>query len=169
MKKIAIGCGIFLVVGIGLVCLMFYILSLPKLKDSSDQKPFSEIVNKTLTTKKRTLILVHPGILKNENYTYHLEDGTSYGMDSDLEVIAEIPIGSKVTIDKVELHTGRVSGTTSAYLFGKVSPKGTQKEYTFEYTWGNYHSLYEDTPYWTFELAFWQDAPLTKKYFIAVP
>ncbi|MFI8605965.1 hypothetical protein ACIGCP_15980 [Cellulophaga baltica] len=90
-------------------------------------------------------------------------------MNSDLEILAEIPIGAAVQIDKIELHTNRVSGTSSAYLLGKVYSKEKQESYSFQYTWGDYHLLYEDKPYWTFELAFWQDEPLTEKYFIDVP
>ncbi|WP_405410470.1 hypothetical protein [Maribacter sp. Asnod1-A12] len=169
MKKIIIGCGILLVIGIGFVFLLFYIFSKPKFKDVTKQKPFAEISNKTLSTKKRTSILMYPGIPIKENYKYHLEDGSSFGMDSDLEEIVSIPIGAEVTIDNVELHTGRVSGTTTAYLFGKIYDKGTATEYPFQYSWGDYHSLYEDNPYWTFELAFWQELPLTQKYYIDLP
>jgi len=169
MKKIVTGLGIFLVLGIGFMAFMFYLISRPKYRNVSKEKPFSEIVNKKLTTKKPTLILKHPNTVKDENYTYHLEDGTSFGMDSGLEVVTEIPLETEVIIDKMELHTGRVSGTTTAYVFGKVYDKKTQKDYTFQYTWGDYHFLYEDKPYWTFQSAFWQDEPLTEKYFIEVP
>ena len=166
MKNILLACGIVLVSILVLICLMFFVLSLPKYRDGSADKPFSEIVNKKLTTKKKVLILLYPGIPKYETYAYHLEDGSSFGMDSGLEVIAEIPIGTEFIIDKVELHTGRVSGTTSPYLFGKIYSEEKKEEYAFQFTWGDHHSLYEDKPYWTFKLAFWQDQPLTQKYFI---
>ncbi|MCH3884959.1 hypothetical protein [Tenacibaculum aquimarinum] len=169
MKKIVIGCGLFLVIGFCFMCLMFYTLTLPKYRDSSKDKPFSTIVNKKLITKKPVLIIINPDTFKDENYKFHLEDGSSYGMDTELEVITKLPIGTEVTIDKVELHTGRVSGSTSAYLFGKVYSEEMQKSYNFEYTWGNYHFLYEDKPYWTFKIAFWQDEPLTERYFIDIP
>ncbi|GGG46795.1 hypothetical protein [Bizionia arctica] len=166
MRKIVIASGIFLIVCIGFI---FYFLFKPKYRNVSNEKPFSEIVNKKLITKKRALLLNPIDSSKDENYSYHLEDGTSYGMDSGLEIIAEIPIATEVIIDKVELHTGRVSGTTTAYLFGKVYSEDIQGCYNFQYTWGDYHVLYEDKPYWTFPLAFWQNQPLTEKYVIKVP
>ncbi|MFK7813070.1 MAG: hypothetical protein AB8B59_11285 [Maribacter sp.] len=169
MKKIIIGCGILFVLGAGFVFLMFYMISRPKFRDVSKEQPFSEIVKNKIRTKRKTLIVQYPGIPINENYVYHLEDGSSFGIDSDLEKLEEIAVDTEITIDKIELHTGRVSGTTSAYLFGKVYSEETQQEYAFQYSWGNYHSLQEDNPYWTFELAFWQDEPLAKKYFIEVP
>lgn len=167
MKKILLGCGLVLVLGFGILYLIFYKFSTPKYRDSSKDKPFSTIINKKLITKKTVLIIKHPENPISENYSYHLEDGNSYGMDSDLEIVAEIPIGTEVHIDKAELHKGRVSGTTSAYLFGKIDSK--EKEYTFQYPWGDYHSLYEEKPYWTFKLAFWQDEALTEKYVIEIP
>jgi len=127
---------------------------------------YSEVVNKQLTTKKVILLIENPEIPIYEEYVYHLEDGNSYGMNPNLTIAAEIPIGTEVTIDKVELHTSGVSGTTSAYLFGKVYSEEKQQEYTFQYIWGDHHVLYENEPYWTFKLAFWQDEPLTEKYFI---
>ena len=169
MKKIAIGCGIFLVLGIGALAFIFHLVFRPKYRDVSNEKPFLEIVNKKIVTKKPTLVLKYPGIPIKENYTFHLEDGNSFGINSDLEVLAEIPIGTEVSIDKVELHTGRVSGTTSAYLFGIVYSADKQETYAFQCTWGDYHVLYEDKPFWTFEQAFWQDEPLTEKYYIKVP
>ena len=169
MKKIALGCGGFLILSFSLVAFVFYYLSLPKYRDVSNEEPFSEIVNKTLITKKEVLILQHTDVKKDENYLFHLEDGNHYGMDSGLEVIAALPIGTAVTIDKVELHTNRVSGTTSAYLFGKAKSHDQKEEYTFQCNWGDHHVLYEDIPYWTFNTAFWQDKPLTKQYIIKAP
>ncbi|WP_291966198.1 hypothetical protein [Maribacter sp.] len=168
MKKIAIGCGIFLVLVIGTVTLLFYILTRPKYRDVSKEKPFVEILSKPIITKRPTLIL-NEDLPRHEDYSYHLEDGNGFGMNSDLEIVAEIPTGTEVHIDKIEIHTNWVSGTSSVYLFGKVFNKEKQQNYPFQYTWGNYHLIYEDNPYWTFELAFWQDEPLTEKYYIDVP
>lgn len=168
MKKVAIGCGIFLVLVIGTVTLLFYILTRPKYRDVATEKPFSEILSQKIITKKPTLILNYD-LPRYEDYSYHLEDGNGFGMESDLETIVEIPIGTEVEIDKIEIHTNRVSGTSSVYLFGNVYSQEKQESYSFQYTWGNYHLIYEDNPYWTFELAFWQDEPLTEKYFIDVP
>ncbi|MDX8553522.1 hypothetical protein MK851_07780 [Tenacibaculum sp. 1B UA] len=169
MKKIILGCSILLILGFSLICLIFYTLTLPKYRNSSKDKPFSAVINKKLITKRLILIIKNPDIPASEKYTYHLEDGNGYGMDSGLEIAAKIPIGTEVMIDKAELHTGRVSGTTSSYLFGTIYSKKNQKEYAFEYSWGDYHTLYEDEPYWTFKLAFWQNKALTEKYFIKVP
>ncbi|MDF4202092.1 hypothetical protein PXD56_03960 [Maribacter sp. SA7] len=168
MKKIAIGCGIFLVLVIGTVTLLFYILTRPKYRDVSKEKPFSEILNQKIITKRPTLILEND-LPRYEDYGYHLEDGSGFGMESSLEVIAKIPTGTELQIDKIEIHTNRVSGTSSVYLFGNAYSKEKQENYGFQYTWGNYHTIYEDNPYWTFELAFWQDEPLTEKYYIDVP
>ncbi|MDO6471322.1 hypothetical protein [Maribacter sp. 1_MG-2023] len=168
MKKVAIGCGIFLVLVIGTVTLLFYILTRPKYRDVATEKPFSEILRQKIITKKPTLILNYD-LPIYEDYSYHLEDGNGFGMESDLETIVEIPIGTEVEIDKIEIHTNRVSGTSSVYLFGNVYSQEKQESYSFQYTWGDYHLIYEDNPYWTFELAFWQDEPLTEKYFIDVP
>ncbi|WP_179354464.1 hypothetical protein [Winogradskyella vidalii] len=148
---------------------MFYKLTLPKFRDSSTERPFSTIINEKLLTKKKVLIIKNPNKPTSKNYIYHLEDGNSYGMDSELEVVDEIPIETEVIFDKAELHKGRVSGTTTAYLYGKIYSTENQKEYAFQYPWGNYHALYEDQPYWTFDLAFWQDETLTEKYYIEVP
>lgn len=169
MKKILIGCGIIVVVVIGIIVLVFFLMSRPKFKDVSGEQPFVEIVNKTISTKRETLILKYPGIPVDENYVFHLEDDTSFGMNSDLPTIVELPIGTEIRIEKVELHTGRVSGTTTAYLFGKVYSDETKEEYLFQYSWGNYRSLQVDKPYWLFDQSFWQDEPLDGKYFIDVP
>ncbi|WP_299321146.1 hypothetical protein [uncultured Maribacter sp.] len=168
MKKVAIGCGIFLVLVIGTVTLLFYILTRPKYRDVATEKPFSEILSQKIITKRPTLILNYD-LPRYEDYSYHLEDGNGFVMESDLETIVEIPIGTEVEIDKIEIHTNRVSGTSSVYLFGNVYSQEKQESYSFQYTWGDYHLIYEDNPYWTFELAFWQDEPLTEKYFIDVP
>jgi hypothetical protein len=101
MKKIAIGCGILFLVGMGFVVLMFYILSLPKYRDVSNEVPFNGFVKKDITTKRETLILKYPGNPTDENYIFHLEDGTGFGLNSDLETIVALPIGTKVTIDMV--------------------------------------------------------------------
>ncbi|WP_299780686.1 hypothetical protein [uncultured Formosa sp.] len=164
MKKTVLGLGIVLS-----IAFMYYFLYSPKYKEVSQEKPFSEILNKKLTTKRYAVILKHPEHSIHEQYNYHFEDGNSYGMDSGLEIIADIPIGTEVVLDKAELHTGRVSGTTTAYVFGTIYSKEKKKRYDFQYPWGDYHLLFEDTPFWTFKLAFWQDKPLTQKYFIKVP
>ncbi|MBP1840720.1 hypothetical protein [Formosa algae] len=169
MKKILIVSIILLVCGLSVMVIFFYTLSTPKYKDVSKEEPFVEIVNKKLTTKRHIQILKDPDTPIHADYSYHLEDGNTFGMDSGLEIIAEIPIGTEITIDKSELHTGRVSGTTTAYLFGTIHLENTQQTYAFQYSWGHYHTLYEDTPYWTFDLAFWQDTALANKYIIAVP
>lgn len=168
MKKIAIGCGIFLVLVIGTVAILFYILTRPKYRDVSTEKPFTEIVNQKLTTKRPTLILNYD-IPKYKDYSYHLEDGNSFGMDSDLETIAEIPTGTEVVLDKIEIHSNWVSGSSTIYLFGNIYSEEKQRSYAFQYTWGDYHLLYEDNPYWTFNLAFWQNKALTEKYYIELP
>ncbi|TDT46993.1 hypothetical protein CLV90_1060 [Maribacter spongiicola] len=168
MKKIAIGCGIFLVLVIGTVTLLFYILTKPKYRNVANEKPFSEILSQKIITKRPTLILNYD-MPKYKDYSYHLEDGNSFGMESDLQMIAEIPTGTEVEIDKIEIHTNWVSGSSTIYLFGNIYSEEKQENYSFQYTWGDYHLIYEDHPYWTFELAFWQDKPLTEKYFIDVP
>lgn len=160
---------IFLLLGFGLMCLLFYVIFSPKYRDVSNEKPFSEIVNKKLVTKVDIQILANPDLPIDEQYIYHLEDGTSYGMNSELEILAEIPVGTEFTIDKVEMHTGTVSGSTTAYLFGQIFSEESEVNYKFVYNWGNHHFLYEDKPYWTFEQAFWQSEPLNRKYFIATP
>ncbi|CDF79338.1 hypothetical protein BN863_16260 [Formosa agariphila KMM 3901] len=169
MKKILLGFVTLLLLGVGLVVLIFFVLSLPKTRDVSNEPPFSNIVQKDLITKKQLLIVNDESIKQDKDYTYHLEDGSSYGMDSGLEVVATFPVETAVTIDKVELYTNRVSGTTTPYLFGKIYSKELQAYYTFQYAWGDYHIIYEDTPYWSFPLAFWQDEPLSETYIIDVP
>ncbi|TPN82799.1 hypothetical protein [Aquimarina algicola] len=169
MKKILKGFGIVFGFGLLLIILMFYWLSKPKGKDVSQVKPFVDIINTKVTTKRPTLILLYPGQPIDKNYIYHLEDGNSFGMNSDLETIFKMPNGTEVIIDKVKLQTGRVSGTTSCYLLGKVTDKKTKQTYAFQYSWGNYYFLGEDKPYWKFEQAFWQDKPLTDKYYIKIP
>ena len=168
MKKIAIGCGIFLVLVIGTVAILFYILTRPKYRDVSSEKPFTKIINQKLTTKRPTLILNYD-IPKYKDYSYHLEDGNSFGMESDLETVAKIPKGTEVIIDKIEIHSNWVSGSSTIYLFGNIYSEEKQRSYAFQYTWGDYHLLYEDNPYWTFELAFWQNEALTEKYYIELP
>lgn len=148
---------------------LFWAASRPNFKDVSDKSPFVEVVDKRLTTKRKTLVMKYPGNPIDEKYTLVLEDGSGFGMDADLETFATLPIGTEVRIDKVELHTGRVSGTTTAYLFGEVYSRETEQEYLFQYSWGYYHSLQEDKPYWTFDTAFWQEHALEGKYFIEVP
>jgi len=169
MKSILIGCAIVVLVIVLLIVLSFYLISQPKFKNVSDVEPFKAIINRKLTSKKKTLILKYPGKPKDANYVFVLEDGTGFGMNSNLPTIVVLPIGTEVIFDTVELHTGRVSGTTSAYLFGKVYSSKTHQEYLFQYHWGHYHSLNEDKPYWTFEKAFWQDKSLDKKFHIDVP
>lgn len=169
MRKVFIGIAIVAVVVIGFVVVIFYIAFRPKFKDVSDVPPFVEIVNTRLTTKRETLMLEYPAIPQDQNYAFHLEDGTAYGMDSDLPILARLPVGTEITIDKVEMHTGRVSGITSVYIFGKVYSQENQPEYTFQYTWGEYHFIYQEEPYWTFEKAFWQTEALEGKFYIEVP
>ncbi|WP_396632139.1 hypothetical protein [Maribacter sp. R86514] len=168
MKKVAIGCGIFLVLVIGTVAILFYILTRPKYRDVSSEKPFTEIINQKLTTKKPTLILNYD-MPKYEDYSYHLEDGNSFGMESDLKTVTKIPTGTEFSIDKIEIHSNWVSGSSTIYLFGNIYSEEKQKSYAFQYTWGDYHLLYEDNPYWTFNLAFWQNGALTEKYYIELP
>ncbi len=148
---------------------LFWMASRPKFKDVSNQKPFVEVVKKRIATKRKALIMKYPGNPIDEKYNMVLEDGTGFGLEADLPTYATLPIGTEVHIDKVELHTGRVSGTTTAYLFGRVYSEATAQEYLFQYSWGYYHSLQEDNPYWTFDTAFWQEEALEGKYYIEVP
>lgn len=169
MKKVVIGCGIALLVGVGFLALILYLSFRPKYKDVSDVSPFAEIVGKKITTKRKALIVAYPGEPVNKNYLNQLEDGTAFGFDSRLPTLVELPLGTEVVIDKVELHTGRVSGFTSAYLFGRVYSEEKQQEYAFQYSWGEHHVIYQDKPYWDFGLAFWQEEALEGKFYIDVP
>ncbi len=169
MKKIVVGCSITFVLIVGIVITSFYLVFRTKKRDVSNEAPFEEITKQKITTKVKTQILKYPTPTVYEDYNYHLEDGTGFGMNSGLEIMAEIPVGTSITVDKVELHTGRVSGTTSAYLFGRVFIVDKQEEYFFQYSWGDYRSLYQDRPYWVFEKGFWQEEALEEKYFIELP
>ncbi|MFD2589117.1 hypothetical protein ACFSQJ_19490 [Croceitalea marina] len=169
MKKIVVGCSIAFVLTVGIVITSFYLVFRTKKRDVSNEAPFEEITKQKITTKVKTQILKYPTPTVYEDYNYHLEDGTGFGMNSELKIIAEIPVGTSITVEKVELHTGRVSGTTSAYLFGSVFIVDKQEEYFFQYSWGDYRSLYQDRPYWVFEKGFWQEEALEEKYFIEVP
>lgn len=155
---------VFLIILISSTFFLLLYLSLrPKFLDVSDLSPFAEIVGKTLTTKKISIIAENPDH-QSKNSANVLEDGTGYNM-ADLTKVADIPIGTKMKIHSAELHYGRVSGTTSAYIFGTVY-LDNGKSYDFEKTWGSYHSLYEDQPYWMFEESVWQDSALKGKYFL---
>ncbi len=130
--------------------------------DVSEESPYTELIGDELTTKVKVVIAKNPEIPINEKYPNVLEDGTNYTI-GDLEIIEEIPIGSKFKIHAAEMRKGSVSGMTTAYIYGSI--KVHNKEYLFGYHWGNYEWLYEEKPYWTFPKAFWQDKPLPKKYF----
>ncbi len=140
---------------------------LPKYSDVSSEKPFSDLINRKLVTKTPVVLAKNP-TSNPKKYPNIIEDNTGYGIEN-VEKIAEIPIGTEFRITSVRFYTGRVSGTTSAYIFGKVYVKEHKKEYPFEYTWGDYYVIYEDKPYWKFPLAFWLDQALEEKYFIKVP
>ena len=144
---------------------MMYLAFRPKFSEVSDKRPFSGFVGKKMTTKIPSAIAVNPES-RPKKYSFVLEDGTGYNVKA-LDVKAEIPVGTEFVINNAELHTGRVSGTTSAYLFGTIILEDIR--YEFEYTWGHYHSLQVDKPYWTFEQAFWQETELMEKFFIKVP
>ncbi len=152
-----------------LLCLGILLLNscLPKQSDVSSEKPFSDLIHRKLITKTPVVLAKNPAS-NPKKYSYIIEDNTGYGIEN-IEKIADIPAGTEFKITSVQFHTGRVSGTTSAYIFGTVFIKEHKKEYSFEYTWGDYHAIYEDKPYWKFPLAFWQDVALEEKYFIKVP
>jgi len=169
MKKIFKGCAIIAVVAIFFVALLGYLTFRPRYKDASNHKPFSDIVQKRVSTKRAVILVDDESSLINDSYSYSLEDGTMYGLNSNLKTVLELPVGTQVYIDKAELHTGSVSGTTSAYLFGKFYDSKTNKEYSFQYNWGYYHSIYEDKPYWTFKKGFWQTASTDQKFYISKP
>ncbi|MFD0796632.1 hypothetical protein ACFQZJ_04115 [Maribacter chungangensis] len=169
MKKAVIGLVIAVVVGIALFILYVYMVLAPKQSDVSNIAPFAELMSQPVTTIKETIIITYPSVPPDEDYAYYLEDGSGFGMDKSLQVLAELPIGTKVNFDKVTLLTGGVSGTTSAYLFGTVFSEEKQKSYNIFYNWGEYRSLSQDQPYWFFGETFWLDKPLEKKFFIEVP
>lgn len=153
---------IILVISILLVFIL-YLYVRPKSLDVSHLSPFSDVVGKALTTKKRSIIATNPDNQRKRSKNV-LEDGTGYKM-ADLTKITDIPIGTSMKINSVELHYGRVSGTTSAYIFGTVY-LDSGISYDFEKTWGYYNSLYEDKPYWVFEQSVWQDSILDGKYYL---
>lgn len=78
-------------------------------------------------------------------------------------------MGTLFIIEKAQFITGGVSDTTSCTVYGRVYPKEKGKEYPFQYGWGDYRSLYENEPYWNFNVAFWQEKALDSKFYIDVP
>lgn len=60
-------------------------------------------------------------------------------MDSGLETIVEIAVGTVVKIDKVGMLIGSVRGTINTYLFGSVYGVVNNREYAFTYSWGYDH------------------------------
>ncbi|MGF1557668.1 MAG: hypothetical protein ACFCUL_01085 [Flavobacteriaceae bacterium] len=160
---------IIIVAVVGLVVLIFYLALRSKRLDVSMELPFAEVVNKKVTTKRKVLILKNYTPPVDEKFPFILEDGSSYGLGTTLEILAEFEAGSEVVIEKSILLTGGTSGVTTPYLFGRIYSEKNQKEYSFHYTWGNYHFLYQDNPFWTFPLAFWQDEAIEDKFYLDVP
>lgn len=122
-------------------------------------------MNKPLTVKTTCILAENPET-NPKKFPLIIEDNTNYRM-ADLNKEIDVPVGSTFTISSVELHTGSVSGTTSAYVFGEITLE--EKTYQFEYVWGYYHSILNEEPYWTFDQAFWMENELEERFFIEVP
>lgn len=157
----------YIAIALVVVALLFiaylYLLFKSKTTDVSKEQPFIELISHKLTTKRKAIIALNPENNTNETYPYVIEDNSNYGIDN-LTIIAEIPLGTEITIHSAKLKKGGVSGTTTACVYGNIQIKN--KDYPFSYIWGNHHWLNEEKPYWTFALAVWQDEALKDIYFL---
>lgn len=157
----------YIAIALAVIALLFiawlYLLIKSKTTDVSKEQPFNDLISHKLTTKRKAIIALNPENSTNETYPYVLEDNSNYGIDN-LAIIAEIPLGTEITIHSTKLKKGGVSGTTTAYVYGNIQIKN--KDYPFSYAWGNHHWLNEEKPYWTFPLSVWQDEALKDNYFL---
>lgn len=158
IKYIIIGIGILVIV----VTVWLYLIFRTVSNNVSGQEPFMEIIDKELTTTKKVVIAQNPAKAINGDYPNVLEDNTHYGIEN-VDIIKEIPIGTTFQIHSALLQKGSVSGTTTAYVFGSMVLDN--KKYHFTYPWGEKHAFYEESPYWTFPRAFWQEEELSDRYF----
>ncbi len=165
MKNILVIVASVIVFILGALALIFYLALRSKNLDVSNERPFSGVVNKKITTKRKIVILKNYVQPLDKNYPFILEDGSGYGFDTTLEVLAEFDAGTEIVLEKAVIHTGGTSGMSIPYVFGRVFSEKNQRGYNFNYTWGNYHFLNQDKPFFSFPLAFWQDDALEEKFY----
>ena len=144
---------------------MLWFVLRTKVTGVSDQKPYSAIVNKTVTLKRQAFIAL--------NVEWNAYDNPYLICESDSDFLSEVgtkytlPIGTTLIITEANVYTNGTSGFSSAYVLGSVYVKELKKEVPFEYRWGKQNVvIYGDAiDYWTFPLAIWQEKELQGKFY----
>ena len=176
LKKVIFIIGGIFFVGLLLFGLLLYMTIKTKSTDVSREKPFQEWVGKSVILKNEILIFNEK--LKShtdEDYPYEFLDSLQpkwqfvneqlRSGNPDVEEIKRFPKGSTFTIEKATLFTNGVSGTSSPYLFGRISD-GT-KTYQVGFRWGeqSMSRFFDDVEeQWKFPQAPWQNQTNSKYY-----
>ncbi len=157
-KKILI-IGIFLVAA---VLLLFYWVLSSKSKEVSALSPFSSWIGKPVILQ-RPMIVVQVSEMERTQEDYTLLEVTHPALDQ-YKQIDSLPPGSVITFDKALLVKAAVSGSSTIYMIGRIKDPRQGNEYPFAYSWGEFHFLFQENPYWTFPIAPWQLSADTTHY-----
>jgi hypothetical protein len=147
------------------VALLFYYVLKNKTKDISDRAPYSEMLNKPITTLEDALYMANSSMELTTEYPNELQDFES--IDTSRVAFTLVPKGSILQFHKaIQVHRA-VSGSRYAFLLGEVRLKDTNEKVPLLYHWGTFKSICIDTPcnYWEHKKAPWQTVVDAKKYF----
>jgi len=156
---------ILLVVGILVVlfAILLYFTLRTKVDDISKIAPYKSITGTHQTTKQVSYLVENYKAFVQEN-PYLLKLNKDFY--SKVGAVYEIPIGTKLRIEKTKTFTNGVSGATHTYVLGFIYVEELQKEVAFEFSWDGEKPLeieqYED--YLRYPLTPWQDQPLPLKF-----
>lgn len=176
LKKVLFILGGVFLLGILLFGFFLYIAIKTKSTDVSDDPPFQNWVGKTVELNQGILIFNEK--LKShtdQDFLYEFTDSLQpkwqfvseqiQSNNSDFKKIGRFPKGSTFTIEKATLFTNGVSGSSSPYLFGRISD-GTQS-YKVGFRWGEQSltRFFDDVDQqWKFPQAPWQNKIDTTYY-----
>lgn len=164
---------VLVVLLIGIFLIFYYTLK-DKVKDVSNQQPFSEIVGKTLTLQ-RPVTLVKNDVGSGSVRDYQLYDAADefQGMTDDDKII-RIPVaaGTKINIKSVKMIKNAVSGFSRPYVIGTIQLPESGEVVEFDYSWGkqSIEKLFDKIDKrWSFPLAVWETEINTEVYALPEP
>lgn len=159
MKTIILVIVIVLTIIVGI----FYFALRGTTRDVSQDIPYAPLFNIPLYTQTESVLAKNLEAFHQEEINFITTDKRLF---EGVELLANLPIGTKIIFTKAIHYRNGVSGVTHSLLIGKVWVNDT--EIPFEYSWGEYHSICIEEPcnYWTFPQAIWQTEVNAGKYFI---
>lgn len=158
--------------GGGVFAFLLYQTIKTKSTSLNNYEPFKQLVGKTVTLQKETL-LFEEKLKSHENneHPYNLTDDlhpqfTLYkNIDFKPMHIATFPAGTILKLEKAVQYTNGTSGFSSPYLFGTITANGIT--YKISYQWGemSQEKFFDKVDKcWRFHHAPWQTTPDTAWY-----